>query len=190
MSAVRVITFLLFASLFVGCSIVKTPVPFGLKPVEIEPGHFSGRWEMDDEDDDTLEIKILDEANAVLELSYRDGDGMRKIKAHLLVGKKWQYVSLPAADDGSDSEGYLFGLIKSTPNRIIVWVPKVEKFKQLIEAGKISGKVGKDEVTLDKVTPEVIDIIESEENGFVFEWLEPLILTKLKSPVAESKKAK
>jgi|GEM_PF-2524337 len=176
---------LFLLSFLVGCSFVKSPVPFGLEPVELSAEKFTGTWENEDGDD--LEISVADSAKGLLELSYEEEDGPESskhssIKVHILAGRKWHYASVPAAEDGSDSEGFLFACIQNKKKRIIIWMPDLAKFRTLIEDGKIPGKIVKKDVILEKVTPEIIDIIESEKQGILFDWREPMIFRRKTSP--------
>ncbi len=194
MIGIRILAFIFLTSTLVSCHFVKTLVPFGLRQAELVADDYNGTWES--EDGDTVEITVLDKTKGEIELSYSEGSREagplkhRKMKVYLLDGKKWQYASVPADDDGSDKEGFMFGCIEATSKRIIIWAPRVEKFIQLIEAGKIEGEVVKDGVVLDRISPELIDVIESEENGFVFDWREPMILMKQKAPASGVKKVK
>jgi hypothetical protein len=63
------------------------------------------------------------------------------------------------------------------------------KFRDLVMRGILPGEVVKENVILGKITPELVEIIESEQHGLLFEWQEPLILRKVSAPPEKAPKA-
>ncbi len=102
------------------------------------------------------------------------------MRVHLMAGKKWQYASTLASEEGDVSQGYLFACVKVVPTKVLIWTPEQRKFRKLVEQGIIKGKVTNDDIILDQVTPELIELIESERYGLLFDWQDPRVLKKEK----------
>ena len=166
-----------------GCNVVVSTTPFGLKPVCLHSEHIIGTWE--NEGEEACRITVHDQTKALIDVSVNEASTpnqpkWRTVRAHLMCGNKWHFFSIPMAEDGSPKDGYLFACYSFTLGRICVWMPDFQKFKKLVEAGTIPGRIEKGQIYLKEVTPKLIDMIESEEHGLLFDWQRPFILQKKK----------
>lgn len=175
----------LFAMLLVvllsGCRAVVSPTPFGLEPAHIDVEALTGIWE--GEDDEEIIIAVHDESKGLVDVSFREPSdagqpAWRTVRVHFMRGNEWHFLSMPRCEEGSSRKGYVFACYKFTPGRIIVWGPDIDRFEGLVRDGKIAGRIENGDVFIGEVTPELIDIIESEKYGVLFDWREPGILRK------------
>jgi hypothetical protein len=157
----------------------------------MSPEYHTGTWQ--DERGVVFDVTVLDKENAVLSVKFDDSGSsgkpkMRTVKARILVGREWKYASIPAAEAGSDIDGYYFVCIHSVPTRTIIWMPDRMKFQHLVKEGIIAGELVQEGVILSEVTPELIDIVESGRHGILFDWQNPMVFKK-RLPIADENKA-
>ncbi len=179
----RTILTMFILAILTGCNAVVSPTPFGLEPVCLHSKHIIGTWESEGEE--ACRITVHDQTNAIIDVTINEASDpsmpkWRTVRAHLMCGKKWHYASIPMDEDGSPKDGYVFACYFFTPGRIRVWGPDFQKFKKLVESGTIEGRIEKGHVYLKEITPELIDMIESEEHGLLFDWQRPTMLRKKK----------
>jgi hypothetical protein len=132
---------------------------------------------------DLFEVSVVDEDASILAITYDEKrpsgpSNFKTVEARIMVGKQWQYASIPCAEDGSDSSGYFFVCVRASQGRTIIWMPDRMKFRDLVMNNIIPGRVVKEDVILDEITPEMIEIIESCRHGMLFDWQNPLVFTK------------
>ena len=165
-----------------------SPTPFGLKQPHLDSDAITGTWESEGEK--VCEITVFDPTNGVLEVTINESSNTNRPKnrtfyAYLRFGKKWHYVSVPMDEKGSSKDGYTFACYHFTPSKIVAWIPDAKKFRNLIETGVINGRIERGQLYINEVTPELIDLVESEEHGLLFDWREPLMIYKKKEKTVE-----
>jgi hypothetical protein len=57
-------------------------------------------------------------------------------------------------------------------------MPDPEKFKTLVEEGKLPGRIKKDSIVLGGLNSEQLKLITSGRTGVLFEWDEPVIFMR------------
>jgi hypothetical protein len=184
-------TFILLTSLLLlitGCSAVVSPTPFGLVQPHLDSDEITGTWLSEGEE--ACQITVYDPTNGILEVTINESSDPSRPKhriffAHLRFGKKWHYVSVPMDEDGSSKDGFTFACYHFTPSRIVAWIPDAKKFRQLIETGVIDGRIERGQLYINEVTPDLIDLVESEEHGLLFDWREPHMIYKKKEKSVE-----
>jgi hypothetical protein len=176
---------LLAGLLLSACSAVYSPVPMGEAPVAVEAEAWEGTWLFDG---DAVEITAIDPQQGKLRIMTIDGDELESGVLHLRSSGDWTFASyLDEEDEDPDSvdkdvDGqprFLWGRIVIDNDRLIFWAPDVDKFRNLVEAGKLPGNLlGADgeksgNVYLTELSPEHYALITSEDEGVLLEWDSP-----------------
>jgi len=90
------------------------------------------------------------------------------------------YLSIQSNDEEGDPTFSLAQCALSEEN-LILWLPNIEKFEELIKQKKLSGKVTRSKhatsVALSNSPKEIMKILKKERD--LFEYREPLVLSKL-----------
>ncbi len=179
MKYLKYMLFWIMAATITGCGFVYTPQPIGERPSPIETDAWEGTWINGEQ---FLTINVLDETKGLLRISWIANDnGQVKLESsnlHLLESGDWTFASIP---DKDNPKQYLWGRIKQDERQVVVWVPDSEKFKSLVEEGKLPGKIDNKNVMLGNLTLDHLKLITSETEGVLFEWDEPIIFQKFKS---------
>ena len=176
MKYLKVMLFWIMAITITGCNVVYTTQPIGERPSLIETSDWEGTWINEEK---FLTFNVLDKAKGLLRISWIEKDqGQVKLescKVHLLESGDWIFASIP---DKDNPKQYLWGRIKQDGRQVVVWVPDSEKFKTLVEEGKLPGRVEDNNILLGNLTSEHLKLITSETAGVLFEWDEPIIFRR------------
>ena len=181
----KIILTLIFtaATLFTaGCNAVTSPVPFGLKPVQLSSNSFDNIiWSGEKPDD--MRVKVIDPESAKVQVSIRQSEDPENPKwethtGYFMAGLRQTYLSTACSEIGDSSEGYYFVLVQNEPTKAIVWLPDRMKFRKHVLNGTIKGKVVREDVILDTPTKEFFEYIESGDHGVFFDWKNPMIIKK------------
>jgi len=146
-----------------GCNVVRSPVPFGLTPVQLSSNSFDNIIWCGEKPDD-MRVKVVDPESAKVEVSIRQSEDpedpqWETHQGYLMAGIRHQYLSTPCAEDGSSSNGYYFALISNEPTKAIVWLPDRMKFRKHVLNGTIKGEVVRENVILETPTKEFFEYI-------------------------------
>ncbi len=176
MKYLKYMLFWIMAVTISGCGFVYTTQPIGERPILIETSDWEGTWINEDQ---FITINVQDETKGLLQISWIEKKlGQVKLescKVHLLESGDWIFASIP---DKDNPEQYLWGRIKQDGRQVIFWVPDSEKFKTLVEEGKLPGKIEDNNVLLGNLTSEHLKLITSEATGILFEWDEPIVFRR------------
>ena len=176
MKYLKYMLFWIMAATITGCGYVYTTQPVGERPSLIETGDWEGTWINEDK---FITITVLDETKGLLRLSWIEKDqGQLKLESsnlHLLESGDWIFASIP---DKDNPKQYLWGRIKQDERQVVVWVPDLEKFKDLVEEGKLPGRIDNKNVMLGNLTSDHLKLITSETEDILFEWDEPIIFRR------------
>lgn len=165
-----------------GCATVVSKTPVGTKPAALDEEEWDGTWAFNG---GVMNIQAIEPDDGVLELSWIEHDDKPELKTmpvYLREGNNWTYASCrdPDAEDGGDSN-FTWGRIKMENGMIIVWAPDAAKFEALVKAEKLPGTVkdNSQNVVLEKLKPGHLEMIETEAEGVLFVWDDPLILRRI-----------
>ena len=170
-----VIVILLLAA---GCRGVYATRPVGEKPLPLVAADWEGTWK---NEDTTLKLAIQDAEKGVLDLSWMEGEpqkpSLEKSAAVLLQSGDRFFASMKDREH-PERELYLWGRIKKDRDRLLIWAPDYERFKNLVEKGLLPGKAEDDAVILGDLKPEHYAIISSDSNGVLYDWENPIVLIR------------
>jgi len=168
--------------LLCGCSVVMSKKPVGDSPVVLDPAEWDGAWITPQ--GAPVMIKVKDGKNGVLKLAWIEDDKDMTLKSYevIILGTgRWQFANIQDEEKkGNAPQGYLFAKIKKEKGLIVVWLPKPDRFSDLVTKKILPGEVVKEKIILGEVGPEHMKIIMSEEKGPLFDWEEPFIFFKTK----------
>ncbi len=186
--------------LFAACDVVLSTDPVGREPMAIEAEEWQGTWTADD---GAFTVSVPEGDPGRVELAWiEEEDGRPVLKTtpvHLRSAGEWVFASLANEEEsgsgppGSGPPGsgqpesgrpqevrYLWGRLAKDGDRILFWLPRAEKFQQLVEEGVLPGTVEEGgDVVLGKLEARHLALIASEERGVLFEWEAPMILRRL-----------
>jgi len=166
----------IIAAAVTGCGVVYTTQPIGEKPRLIEAGAWEGNWTNGEE---YFTVSVLDEANGLLRLAWIERDQnpikLESCNVHLLESGDWVFASI---QDKDNSKRYLWGRIKKSDQQAVIWLPDSEKFKTLVEEGKLPGRIEDNGILLENLTSKYLKFITSEKAGVLFQWDEPIIFRR------------
>jgi len=172
-----ILTFCFF--LWSGCSEVYVRQPIGDAPRDItaERGLWEGTWLQDDR---ALTVVAADAAKGVLRVSWVESDGKesacKSADVYLRNCRDWTFASVRDKDKSTDL--FLWGRVKLREHWILIWTPATT-FRSLVEDGRLPGAITGDGVVLESLTPEQLQAIVDSSFGVLFDWDEPVILTKV-----------
>jgi hypothetical protein len=173
---------LLFAVslLAAGCKGVYATRPVGEKPAVIVARNWEGTW-MNEDQDQVFRLSVRDAEKGILEVSDFQGEAKKPpdgvFEVFILQGGERLFASMKDCDH-PERETYLWGQINKNGNRILIWAPDHEKFKDLVEKGLLPGKAEDDAVILGDLKPEHYAIISSDSSGVLYDWENPIVLIR------------
>ncbi len=89
----------------------------------------------------------------------------------------WTFASFkPRGEEGEKQ--YAWARVRKEERQVILWRPNEDKFKVLVEEGRLPGMVDGSVVVLDTLAPDHLDLIRSETHGVLFVWDKPFVLLK------------
>ena len=164
-----------------GCSAVVSQRPVGEVPVVLNPEEWEGAW-IAPEGGGPVVIRVEDGKKGYLKLAWIEDDRnmtFKSLRVVILRSGTWDFANIREEDEkGGTGQNYFFARVKKEKNRILVWLPRAEKFAALVEGKILPGRAAKETVTLGELKPEHTKIIASEEKGLLFDWENPVILMK------------
>ena len=161
-----------------GCESVLTTQPMGETAVQLSPEQWQGTWL---HHETVVTITVLDKDNGLLQASWieqqQDGIDLEVTKGAVrATGDMTFFVT----EDENQKGLFHWAIVKKGKNHLIMWTPNVEQFKVLIKDGKLPGKVTEDGVVLDKLKPEIIEMID-DPSANLLQWKEPDVFVRIRN---------
>lgn len=150
------------------CSPVYVDEPIGETPLVLDPEDWEGTWMVED---DAILVDVLDSESGILRISgiEKKKDGELEVEAftiHLRESGDWILASLE--DDYEGEPRYLWGAIRRRGEQILQLDPDRTKFRALVEAGTLPGRLDGEDVYLGPLEAEHVTLILSGAHGFLF----------------------
>jgi hypothetical protein len=183
-----------------GCKVVTSDKPVGGGPAMLNAAEWDGKWLANG---GWGTIRVADAGKGLLEVTGEQQGQQMSLTLTVRQSGKWLFVNLDsdalaqmmgggagmtATKDPNAPEVYIWGYLKNDQNTILFWLPDAEKFKALVEAGKLKGEVKAEdqnlEVALTGLTPQQLEMIMSETEGVLFDWSNPMVM--IREPESES----
>ena len=163
-----------------GCNAVISKRPVGEKSAKLTAKDWEGNWATTD---GTMKLKVVDADKGMLKVFWIEDDDkgnptMKTADVELRESGDWLFANVKDEDKGQ-IRGYVWGRIKNENRQIILWAPDDNRFKELVKAGVLPGKIDNDDVLLDELKPQHLKTITSGERGVLFEWDKPNVFVKV-----------
>lgn len=181
----RLLTFAtVIALLFALVSCTTATAPVGESPLRVDPSEWEGTWTaLAEENRWEVSIGVTDAENGVLEVTgLFEEDGSRERTVYLREGGGWVFASTlddRRAPESEDSPPrYQWARIDANPSRILLWAPVFEKFRDLIDEGRLPAPESGSGANLGSLRPEDYELLTSEDAASLFEWDDPGIFVR------------
>lgn len=161
-----------------GCSSVYVPAAIGEKPHALDPAAWEGLWWVEG---DAAMARVVDAAGGELRLSgmnSRDGKVVLT-SATLFIRESGDGLFASIQMEETPKGQFVWAWLKRDGDRIVGWAPDVDRFRQLVQAGKLKGVVSaSNDVYLEALTPAAAADLTTEKYGMLFEWQKPFMLRR------------
>ena len=185
---------LLAGMLITGCSSVMSTRPVGEAPLALVSEEWSGTWT---DSEGFLEVRVVDPEAGRIEAAWIEthdsGFELERVEVSLRSGGDAVFANVleSANDDGDAAETveggagdeaaplFAFVRVAREGDKLVLWWPEVEAFRELVEAGKLPGKVtdGKD-VVLDQLSSGQLGLLTSDDSASLYDWKDPRVLLR------------
>jgi hypothetical protein len=161
-----------------GCSAVFVAHPVGEKPHVLEIADWQGTWIGDQ---DPAKAMVVDPDNGRLEASVLQKENDVEALHHykIEIRKTGDRLFGNVRDDGKHPELYVWGLVKMSPEIVVLWIPNVETFRQMVRDKKIAGTIDDGDVRLDSLSTEDLNALMAGKFGPAFEWESPIVFRRV-----------
>jgi len=171
--------------LLAACDVVLSTDPVGNEPVTLAAEEWQGTWITDD---GAITLVVPEGPPGRLLLAWievRDKPELETALVHVRSAGGWIFGSFEDNEGKEEGAGqrparYIWGRLVKDEGKILFWLPREERFRELVEAGVLPGEVDEDgDVLLGKLGPEHLAVVTSEDRGGLFAWEDPTILRRL-----------
>lgn len=161
------------------CDIVLSTHPVGSEPVTLVAEEWQGTWI---NDDGAVTLVVPEGPPGRLQLAWievRDKPELETAVVHVRSVGDWLFGSFEE-DEGPEPARYIWGRLVKEEGTILFWLPREERFRELVATGVLPGEVSEDgDVLLTRLEPQHLAILTSEDRGPLFAWDDPTILRRL-----------
>ena len=166
-----------FSSLFIGCTAVYTKTPLGERPAELVAEELNGTWI---NEEGALTVQVVDEVTGHLVVGWIDEneDGLKLVECTVEVWEQDDWLIANIKGD-EKADHYVWILLKIEGRKIVIWSPNSDRFKQLIQAGKIEGTIKNKNVFLEGLLSEQLRMLISSSESGAINWDDPGMLFRL-----------
>ena len=185
----HLVAFLLLA-LITSCSSVVSKFPVGLEDHSIIADEWNGTWFNENE---TIKIHVMDESKGIIALAWiehnQKGFKFESMTCQIKRGKEWLYANVLEIPN-EKVDGYYWGKLKKENNKILLWLPSAEAFREAAEAKQINAIVDVTHSTKLKMqTTETVKLLDNPEiivnlieirGSKYFQWEDPIVFIKTK----------
>ncbi len=162
-----------------GCDLVASKHPVGGEPLSLDEAEWEGTWM---HEDGPMTVRVANAENGLLEVAWVEERGgelvLESIDVYLRGFGDWTFASFAGVED--EKSDLLWSRLGRDQEMVYLWWPRPEEFKLLVEEGLLPGTVEDDDVLLDRLQPEHLAVITSEDHGVLFEWDEPMTFWRLR----------
>jgi hypothetical protein len=164
------------------CSSVTTPSPLGEKPVELRSEEWNGLWRGPEKS--FVIVQVENATSGTLRIAFPENEdsplNLTSATIALRESNNWVFASIKNDKDDKDkSDEWTWLRVVKNEDTMVVYAPRVDRFVKLVEDKLLPGAVDGNNVKLGALRPEHLNLITSEDKGALFNWEEPLVLTRL-----------
>lgn len=163
-----------------GCSVVSVPRPVGEKPHVLVAADWEGTWVMGKS---IGKVKVVDAAAGRLQLVGLDDEDIkpRLVNHTVFITESGSTLFASLRNDEADAAAkpYVWARVRHEADQVLAWWPDVERFCELVRAGKLPGKVDGSNALLDHLTSAHLAALVSGELGPVFDSDSPAVFRRV-----------
>lgn len=166
---------ILFCLIPFSCSAIYSTEPVGEKPCSISRQDWDGIWA---NKGTFFHVWVIDESNGLLRWTWIEPGGKLKVESYevqLRQSGQWVFGNVKADEEKGL---WVWGLVKREGNGLICWIPDAEKFKSLCRRGLLACTEKDGNIVLASITPEHMEIINSEREGVLYDWRDPFVFIR------------
>jgi hypothetical protein len=155
------------------CHAVYVDEPIGETPLVLDPEEWEGTWLLAEA---AVVVDVVDKEEGLLRVAWVEkgfsGDtGLETAIIQLRGGDDWVFGTLLEYDsEEAEGDEFPWGIVKQSDGQILILFPATEKFRALVEAGVLPGRVDGENVYLGPLESEHLARILSEEHPFLFDF--------------------
>lgn len=167
-----------FVAVTSGCSAVYSSGPVGSKPSLLKPADWDGVWATDE---GAAHIRVEDAAAGRLQVNAVDiKDGKPVLETSTYLIREVGDSSVVSTELDRDIPGqYVWVRIRRSDDIVLVWWPDPKKVRDLVQAGKLRGRIDKGDVYLDPNSDnDLLQLITNEPES-VFDSAGPVVLRRV-----------
>ena len=154
------------------CNAVYVDEPIGERPLVLDPEEWEGTWLVGG---GTVVMEVVDQNEGLLKIAWVEGgyQGGLELESAIIQLRgydDWIFGTLMEYEsDDAEGAGYPWGIARQGDDQILILLPDVGKFRALVEAGDLPGRVDGEDVYLESLELEHLARILSDEHPFLFE---------------------
>ncbi len=166
-----------------GCTGVYSKMPVGKtqKNLAAEIEEWTGAWDFNGS---AITLAPADPEKGALTAAWveqgKTGFEFKTAEITLRTAGNWTFVNMKESRPGQENR-YIWGRIKKEKRSAVAWLPDTDKFKRLIQEGRLPGTAptNSSPAVLDALSPEQLALVMSEQQGLLFKWDHPLVFKKI-----------
>ncbi len=179
----RLMALLSFSFHFVGCSYVTTKHPLSNGGAVIGQEDFEGVWVANDK---IVHVRLLKDGVALAAVGGWEGNHFLVRYAEIVLAQDFQrnFMSVRIHEENGEwmDSYFLFEYEFSKTGELLVWFPKPDMFKAMIEKERLRGVIkehGWPQVLITNMPDEVRIAICDSDDSELFNYREPFLFRKL-----------
>lgn len=161
-------------ALLAGCASVSSIEPMGERVKPVAEDEWEGTWVHQGH---PVVVRVSDPQQGLLDVAWvEDKEGALRLESYRIALREsgdWVFGNVR---DGDRPGRQYWGVLRKEQGQFVVWTPDPERCAKLVKDGGIPGTVEEGgDVLLDRLTPEQMLRIVSEEQGGCMRWTEPVV---------------
>lgn len=167
-----------FVAVTPGCSTVYSSGPVGSKPSVLKFAHWDGVWATDE---GAAHIRVEDAATGRLQVTVvdiKDGKPVLETSTYL-IREVGGLIVANAQLDPEKPDQYVWVRIRRNDDIVLVWWPDPKKVRDLVQAGKLRGRVDNGDVYLEPDSDNDLLRLITNEPEAVFDSACPAVVRRV-----------
>lgn len=161
------------------CNAVYSTHPVGEALVKLDPEQWQGTWLHDEV---VVTTTVMDADHGVLQAAWVErgekGAKLEVAEGTIRSSGNWMFANLEERDEEGNAR-YLWLRVKRSDGRLIVWSPRVERFREFVEDQSLPGAVDtEDNVVLGKLEPAHLSLINAPSSNLL-DWEDPDVFYRI-----------
>lgn len=161
--------------LLVGCSTLTTKEPLSEDPEAVDREELEGAWVLNDQ---VYQVRFREDGVARIGHLAWENDEFFFLKGEMIIteGRLHNFLSIRGFGDGEWMDEYLLlGYTILTDGNLLLWVPDVDRFEELVAEGRLEGIIDPEDsrfgsdLMLTTPPAELLEFLNDPENEDLFD---------------------